>query len=220
MEDQAACPTPPLPIRNPRHRYRFHSRSIHTTEQLSPPGPNLLPPIPDSPSTVGLVPQPLFSRSRRRRTFIAPDAIRVAVLEIPAHPYPNTQSTSPSSSSSSPSSPGSSPKSASSRPEWSPSSSPDSSPTSRPRSLSSYSATSSSFSTASAWDCWAAPVTPAMPTLRRKPSPKMATLRALRAKESDACLQRICGSGVDAYLEGRLGGNGVARRRMEERIWE
>ncbi|XPS74320.1 hypothetical protein M3J09_006439 [Ascochyta lentis] len=40
--------------------------------------------------------------------------------------------------------------------------------------------------------------------LRRKVSPTHDTLRGLRAKESDACLQRVCEEQVSAYLNGAL----------------
>lgn len=40
--------------------------------------------------------------------------------------------------------------------------------------------------------------------LRRRVSPIHDTLRNLRAKESDACLQRVCGEQVSAYLSGTL----------------
>lgn len=40
--------------------------------------------------------------------------------------------------------------------------------------------------------------------LRRRVSPTHDTLRNLRAKESDACLQRVCEEQVSAYLSGTL----------------
>ena len=174
-------PTPPLPIRNPSHHYHQHHHD--------------LPPIPKSPSTAGLIPPPLFTR--RRRTFIAPDAIRVAVLEISSH---STPPQSPRSSTSS----------------WhhaSPSSSPSlsapTSPNARPRS---YSAafSSSSFTTSA----WGPQPLSSPPILRRKPSPKMATLRALRAKESDACLQQIYDRQTCAYLDGTLFASKIAKSKL------
>jgi hypothetical protein len=47
--------------------------------------------------------------------------------------------------------------------------------------------------------------------LRRKVSPTHETLRSLRAKESDACLQRVYDEQVSAYLSGAL----FPRLRME-----
>lgn len=56
---------------------------------------------------------------------------------------------------------------------------------------------------------WYTPVTgpepqPLRRSLRRRVSPIHDTLRNLRAKESDACLQRVCDKQVSAYLSGAL----------------
>jgi hypothetical protein len=53
-----------------------------------------------------------------------------------------------------------------------------------------------------------------MHALRRKPSPKRDTLRALRAKDSDASLQRIYESQTSAYLDGRLFGRANVPSRL------
>lgn len=169
-----SSPTPPLPIRAPGH-------CLHP---LSAP----LPPIPHTPSTVGLMPSPLFSKKRPRRTIMPPDTIHVAVLEMPSH---STPPASPSSG-------------------WdhsSQTSSPPNSPSSRPRSLSCISSTSSFIEWGSS----------PMHALRRKPSPKRDTLRALRAKDSDASLQRIYENQTSAYLNGNLFGrpNGLSRLGVE-----
>lgn len=52
------------------------------------------------------------------------------------------------------------------------------------------------------------------PSLRRKVSPIHDTLRNLRAKESDACLQRVCEEQVSAYLSGALS----PRERIQTRL--
>lgn len=57
---------------------------------------------------------------------------------------------------------------------------------------------------------WYTPVTSPEPqppprrSLRRRVSPTHDTLRNLRAKESDACLQKVCEEQVSAYLSGTL----------------
>ena len=56
---------------------------------------------------------------------------------------------------------------------------------------------------------WYTPVTSPEPQaprrpLRRRVSPTHDTLRNLRAKESDACLQKVCQEQVSAYLSGTL----------------
>ncbi|KAF2268518.1 hypothetical protein CC78DRAFT_373157 [Lojkania enalia] len=151
-----------------------------------------LPPIPETPSTKDLLPPPLFSRRTRH-----PNAIPATVLEIPDSPpsYPTY-----------PLSPGSSKSSGSAI--SSPTSSVPSSPTSKTRSLT-QSPTPSCLALIS-WD------PEPQHTLKRKLSPKYETLRSLRAKESEACLQRIYEQQTLAYLSGALCGKGKARRRLQE----
>jgi len=147
------------------------------------PHHHVLPPISPSPASVELIPPPLFSK----RTRLAPDAIHVTVVEIsspvsssnPIPPYPSSLRSSESWES-----------------EDSVSSLP-SSPMSLSRSFSYSSSPTSSWATFT----W----TPSRPhTLRRKPSPRRETLRSLRAKESDACLQRIYDRQTIAYLDGKM----------------
>ncbi|KAF2477905.1 uncharacterized protein BDR25DRAFT_299656 [Lindgomyces ingoldianus] len=170
MEEMELSPTPPLPIRHPSHHLHPHNHP--------------LPPIPESPSTIRLVPPPLFSR----RTYHGREAIHVAVLEIP-----NLSLSSNTSSSLSPSSP----RSSISWTSYSPPTSAPGSPTTRARSLS-YPSSPPSIYAATVWD--------AIPhhSLRRKPSPKRESLRAIRAKESDACLKRIYERQTSAYLDGTM----------------
>ncbi|KAF2200820.1 hypothetical protein GQ43DRAFT_57423 [Delitschia confertaspora ATCC 74209] len=177
MDSPPTLIPPPLRIRNPNYRQKHrlpHSRPI----------------LPRSESTQGLVPDPLFSKR------ITPDTILVTVLELsPATPIAN-----PVSSPSSPSAPTS---------NWNhvfPGSSPPSSPGTRPRPLSSLSYSSSS-SSSSTWitSTSTTPWTPPPPRpLRRKSSPRMETLRSLREKDSDACLQRIYERQTSAYLDGSM----------------
>lgn len=52
-------------------------------------------------------------------------------------------------------------------------------------------------------------------SLRRRVSPTHDTLRNLRAKESDACLQKVCEEQVSAYLNGTLLPRETTRRGSE-----
>ncbi|KAF2787369.1 hypothetical protein K505DRAFT_128003 [Melanomma pulvis-pyrius CBS 109.77] len=192
MEPPPRSPTPTPPPRHPYHR-------LH---------PHPLPPRPES--LEGMVPPPL-SISKRSRTHSPPNfnAVHVAVFDIPHYAPPSTAGSSP------PPSPTWSRSSRSSRSCTStPASSAPSSPTSRPRALtyssspspSSSSSSSSSFSSPSPTPShWRTPWAPApRRALRRKTSPRLETLRSLRAKDSDACLQRIYDQQTSAYLLGNI----------------
>jgi hypothetical protein len=165
---------PSSPFPTPPVPIRHPSHRLH-------PHNHPLPPLPETPSTFSLVPPPLFSR----RTYHGRERIQVTVLEIP-HPSP------PSSTRSS-----TSPSSPHSLSSWTSTSPPDSPPT-QTQLLSCYSSSPPSIFAATTWN----PVP--HHSLRRKPSPKRESLRALRAKESDACLQRIYDRQTSAYLDGLL----------------
>lgn len=171
---------------------RLHSPSRH-------PRLHALPLLPD-PDETDLIPPPLFSSSKRTR--LPPNTTYVAVLEIPDIPSPTSNLDMPPSPSSI--------RSTISTSSSSPSSAP-SSPRSRARSLS-QSPTPS---------CWATIVWDPTPqhSLRRKPSPKSETLRSLRAKESDACLQRVYNQQTLAYLDGRIFEGRKAGSRLGM-VWE
>ncbi|KAF1963525.1 hypothetical protein CC80DRAFT_541457 [Byssothecium circinans] len=51
--------------------------------------------------------------------------------------------------------------------------------------------------------------------LRRKTSPRKETLRSLRIKESEACLQRVYDQRLDAYLNGYLSEQAMLRGELE-----
>lgn len=167
-------PTPPLPIRNPNHRSRY-----------SPWHP--LPPLPDSASKIDLVPMPLFSKRSR----LPPRTLHVIVHDIPP---------SPSSKSDSPYSPAASFRSSSSSVSSSPPTSAPGSPSSRPASLTYAFPPPDVERWGTNWEPAPAP----RHCLRRKPSPRKESLRSLRTKESEACLQRAYDQQLDAYLSGSL----------------
>ncbi|OCK79192.1 hypothetical protein K432DRAFT_383295 [Lepidopterella palustris CBS 459.81] len=159
----------------------------HNSSHPLPPLPPLLPSA--LSHTTELSPPPLFTRRIRR---LPPGAIRVTVLDIsgPSHPY------SPSGSSTGSSPPSPAFKWGSTSPTFNSTASPTS--TSPPSSPWSPSSPSSSSTSPSTWG------RPPPHFLRRKPSPKRESLRALRAKESEACLQRIYERQTRAYLDGTL----------------
>ncbi|KAF1848587.1 uncharacterized protein K460DRAFT_415126 [Cucurbitaria berberidis CBS 394.84] len=166
--------TPPLPHRDP---IRHFSQS------------EKLPALLDGSYQieVDLLPKPLFCR----RITLPSKALHVSTMEIPSPMSSDTRSSPASSICSSDASVSSSPPST-------PSTSAPSSPASRTRSLT-YS------SPPSAW--FIPPVAPdptPKQSLRRRRSPRQETLRSLRAKESDACLQRMCDQRVSAYLDGSM----------------
>lgn len=134
-----------------------------------------LPLIPSTPPPLRIAP-----RFQSNRWAYHPDAICVVVLDVNELLRPSTP-VSPGASS--PSSPSSLPRWGSTSPTWS------------------YASSTRSKSPSSAWGS-----APRSPThfLRRKPSPKRESLRALRAKDSDACLQRIYEQQTLAYLEGTM----------------
>lgn len=175
MDPFTPSPTPPVPLRNPDHRF---------------PHWHPLPLIPESRSKQELVPKPLFSKRTR---LPPPPTLHVAVYDIESP-------TSELSKLSSPPSPTASFRSVSSNASSTAPSSTSSSPSVRPRSLT-YAFPPPDVG------YWRNPWEPApLPkhALRRKPSPRKETLRSLRVKESEACLQRAYDQQVEAYLDGSL----------------
>ena len=142
---------------------------------LNHSSPHPLPPIPSTPLPLRIAP-----RFQSNRWAYHPDAICVVVLDVNELLRPSTPVSPGASSPSSPSSPR---RWGSTSPTWS------------------YASSTRSKSPSSAWGS-----VPRSPThfLRRKPSPKRESLRALRAKDSDACLQRIYEQQTLAYLEGTM----------------
>ncbi|KAF1931607.1 uncharacterized protein M421DRAFT_417369 [Didymella exigua CBS 183.55] len=158
-----------------------------------------LPPVPYGDGfaiETELIPKPLFSRP----TVLPPTRAAYAVVEpqSPIH-IPSVPSSSMSRTPSLQSSLHSISSSISSIPT--PLSSAPTSPCSQRRSL--------ELTCKSPLTVWYTPVTSPEPQpprrpLRRRVSPTHDTLRNLRAKESDACLQRVCEEQVSAYLSGTL----------------
>ena len=142
---------------------------------LNHSSPHPLPPIPSTSPPLRIAPQ-----FHSNRWAYHPDAICVVVLDVNELLRPSTPVSTGASSPSSPSSPR---RWGSTSPTWS------------------YASSTRSKSPSSAWGS-----VPRSPThfLRRKPSPKRESLRALRAKDSDACLQRIYEQQTLAYLEGTM----------------
>ncbi len=166
-------------------------------------------PLPSSPYAAfdietELVPKPLFSRP----TVLPPVRATYAVVEPSSPIY---MSSIPSASTSRAPSLQSSQRSISSSvsSKSTPMSSAPTSPCPRTRSL----ACSSSPS------AWYTPVSTPVPQparpLRRKVSPTHETLRSIRAKESDACLQRVYDEQVSAYLSGALFSKGRMKPELE-----
>lgn len=156
---------------------------------LNHSSPRPLPPIPSTSLPLRIAP-----RFQSNRWAYHPDAICVVVLDVNELLRPSTPVSPGTSSPSSPSSPL---RWGSTSPTWS------------------YASSTRSKSPSSAWGS-----VPRSPThfLRRKPSPKRESLRALRAKDSDACLQRIYEQQTLAYLEGTmfLPTTPKSKLRMEE----
>ncbi|KAF2807736.1 uncharacterized protein BDZ99DRAFT_522354 [Mytilinidion resinicola] len=191
---------------------------------MSTTSPHPLPPIPPSDLSANLVPRPLFTpRTRSSKRPHPPLSIAVAVIDASGRRATHSSPTSTSSSSvssspstsppsfnfdyfTSPSSEGPPPYTALS-PSWSQPPPPYQYQfqSSWPSSPTSSTFSSSSFSS-SVRSTFSGPH-----LLRRKPSPKQLSLRALRAKESDACLQRIYERQTMAYLDGTVFGS-VPRR--------
>ncbi|KAF2106311.1 hypothetical protein BDV96DRAFT_336748 [Lophiotrema nucula] len=179
--ERLTSPTPPLPLRFPGRQINGHFDA--------PP----LPPLPESFSKLELVPPPLFSKRTRRQPNAKPTNI-----EIPPLPPP-VQSALPFSPASTRST-----RSSNSRTFSSPASSAPSSPGSR---------TTFSHPSSPMPIYWAEIRFDPVPRhkLKRKLSPKNETLRALRAKDSEACLQKKYEEQTCAYLNGMLFGS-VQRR--------
>lgn len=157
-----------------------------------------LPPTPYSDALdieMELVPEPLFSRP----LILPPVRAAYAVVEPQPPIYVPSMSSAGTSRTSSLQSSRRSVSSSSSSIRT-PLSSPPTSPYSQRRSLE---LTCTSPSTV-----WYTPISSPEPQprrpLRRKVSPIHDTLRNLRAKESDACLQRVCDERVSAYLSDTL----------------
>lgn len=179
------CPTPPIPDKNPNN--------------ISYENP--LPPLPDGSFQIekGLLPKPLFSKIKAAATSGHPN-IASADHHHRHRPSPvsRTSSTCTTSSRASSKSSRSSVSSAFSSPSTPASSAPNSP---------AFLARSFSFDPESPWVL--ASIKPddvPRPLLRRKNSPKKGeeTLRSLRAKGSDACLQRLNYQRTSSYLEKRL----------------
>ncbi|KAF2000559.1 hypothetical protein P154DRAFT_197725 [Amniculicola lignicola CBS 123094] len=186
VSTRPSTPPPALPPRNPRHHARPTSECLLDAADLVPP--------------------PLFARRRRHPL----SSIPVPSLAIPDLPAPSHGAEYPSSPDSFKSA-----RSSISSIAASPTSTAPSSPSSfQP----SFSRTGSSTVSSSSPSYSAPPILP-LPysyysrfawdpiphhELRRKKSPKQETLRSLRAKESEACLQRMYNQQTLAYLDGSI----------------
>ncbi|KAJ4984695.1 hypothetical protein SVAN01_09809 [Stagonosporopsis vannaccii] len=167
-----------------------------------------LPPLPYSDAIdieIELVPKPLFSRP----TVLPPTCAAYAVVEPQSPIYTPSQYSAGMSRTPSLRSSRRSISSSSSSMPTSVSSAPTS-PYSQRRSLE---LTCTSPSTV-----WYTPIcTPELQPrrpLRRRVSPTHDTLRNLRAKESDACLQRVCDEQVSAYLSGTLFSRATVKSKL------
>lgn len=180
MDEPERCfkrgPTPPLPVRNPDRR--------HSNRNYPLVAPN---------SSARMTPKPLFSK----RTGLPPMRIHVQVHDSGYTSHPSSaQSSGPSSPSASCRSFASYASSASSASTVSGPGSVSNTPRSR----------GCSFPPADVcnWDNeWDLSHNP-NPRLRRTKTPKRETLRELRAKASEACLQRAYEQQVELYLNGAL----------------
>lgn len=147
--------------------------------------PALLPPVPIEKRTTGLVPPPLFSTRKRFPT---------RVLHVTVHDY--SPPASPTGSIG-PSSPTTSFRSSTSSGISTCTTSAPASPLQyRPRHWEPSEPESSHHHAET------------MPrrSLRRKPSPKKESLRSLRVKDSEACLQRVYEGRLEKYLNGEIFG--------------
>ncbi|KAH7378205.1 hypothetical protein BKA66DRAFT_145744 [Pyrenochaeta sp. MPI-SDFR-AT-0127] len=189
------CPTPPLPPKNPNRKFSHYEKPL-------PPLPNEIFQI-----EADLIPMPLFSR----RMTLPPQVIQVAAMDLPS------TTSSPAMSSSTITSPATSIRSSntstSSSQTSTPATSAPNSPSSRTRSLT-YASPPSTWIVA-----LTAPEPMPTQSLRRKKSPRKETLRSLRARGSDACLQRVYDQRLSDYLDesmsmGRNRGSGL-RMLME-----
>jgi hypothetical protein len=169
-----STPTPPpLPLRS-SHRYsRFRPLSL----------------VVDVPNASDLIPLPLFSGRSKRLPQLPPTVISVVVFDPT---YPSHSHSSPTRSLPSPH-----------FTRW-----PSSASNTSSSSSISASSTRGSLSSLTRSLSYAPSPTPSIwgstspPPLRRKASPKLETLRSLRAKESDACLQEIYQRQTLAYVQG------------------
>ncbi|OAL51933.1 hypothetical protein IQ07DRAFT_397723 [Pyrenochaeta sp. DS3sAY3a] len=175
LEIEHSWTPPPLPLRNPnRHFYQY--------EKPLPPLPNV--------TTVEeeLLPRPLFYRTMT----LPPKTVEDDPVDQPSPTLSacTVSSTVPSISSSSIGS-------TSTRPST-PATSAPSSPSSRARSLT-YMYPLPTWNNPSY-----SPSLVPRHALRRKKSPRKDSLRSLRAKDSEACLQRVYDQRTSAYLDGSL----------------
>lgn len=171
-------PTPPLPIRNPYRTSHWDA------------------PLPDSYTSPDLIVRPLFSG---RTT--TPSFKHESLPQPTARPFSSLSSTTSSSrnSCSSFASYASSSSSSSTTAVSGPGS------ICRPPTSQSYAFPPPDiYDWGNEWDPAHAPT----PRLRRKKSPKTATLRDLRERGSDVCLRRVCEEEVERYLSGGLFGRG------------
>lgn len=176
---------------------------------LTPPSPDPLgrlyksrplPPLPTSElqDTSDLIPPPLFSSRSRSRAHSGPrNTTSSPTPSSRAYSQPYTSSLHSTHSSTSLSSPPISPTSSTKRTFHSPPSSP-----------------TPSYHVAVSWN------PSPRPSLRRKTAPKKESLRSLRKKQSDDCLQRVYQERTLAYLDGSiLAGAGVRLGPLHE-SWE
>ncbi|KAF2445581.1 hypothetical protein P171DRAFT_430978 [Karstenula rhodostoma CBS 690.94] len=166
-------PTPPLPVRNPNHRYPPRKAAFAV--------PN---------SSAKLIPKPLFSKRSR----LSPLEIHIEVQEFP------DWSSRSSSQSSGPPSPTFSFTSFASYASSATTVSGPGSIRERPASQEYLFPPSDICNWGNEWEPSHAP----KPRLRRIKTPKKETLRDLRAKGSDVCLQRVYEQQLELYLNGAL----------------
>lgn len=166
-------PTPPLPARNPDHRYLQRKRTTVAYRDADK-----------------LFPSPLFSK----RTGMPPVKIHIEVQEI------YDWSSRPSSQSTGPPSPTASVHSFASYASSVSTVSGPGSLSGRPTSRDYSFPPPDVCNWGNEWEPSQAP----KPRLRRTKTPKKETLRDLRARGSDACLQRVYEQQLALYLNGAL----------------
>lgn len=170
-------PTPPLPVRNPNHRYIQQNSAFYA--------PN---------SSARLVPKPLFNK----RNGLSP-----LQIHIEAQDAPDWISFS-SSQSSGPLSPTSSFKSFASYASSVTTVSGPGSIRERPVSREYAFPPEDVCNWGNEWEPYRYQTPSKTPRLRRTKTPKKVTLRDLRAKGSDVCLQRVYEQQLELYLNGAL----------------
>jgi hypothetical protein len=174
MEGTERSSTPPLPVRNPNHRFPQRNPSFAV--------PN---------TSAKLAPKPLFSK----RSELPPVQMTIEVRDM------TDCSSRPSSQSSGPPSPTTSFKSFASYASSATTVSGPGSIRERPTSQDYYQSPPPSVCNwGNEWEPCYAPT----PRLRRTKTPKTETLRDLRAKGSDMCLQRVYEHQLELYLNGTL----------------